>query len=825
MIKGNFYPTVTTITGTGNKFTDTLINLNMPTASNAYWLGWVSEDNTSSVFNVSELEVTEDSYIFRRVNELENHNIGYVSQRDIASPNNTGLYNVFVYPTTPCTIKPAQNLAKYINQLDVKGSGNSVTTTSLLLDFAIGCKVDGESQGMTYFKTVGFAGIRAFLSAINGDTTVDIEWTINGTTLSKVISLPDLENDGYIHFDEYVNTTHVDVFITICSFMLGYSQADKDSSNTSHGISNILPVIDMHIGNDKYVVGIGGVQYRQIVPASGRYIQISTDYGFCSLNASTGQWIRPNWESANYYGSGKLVNGPECVIPKNIVSSPDGFFTFGNCLVWKRYVNQLDICRMYKPSDIYKLMGIQLRYQTSITGAGATIYSYVEDDGTNPKASWAPHVNDKNEFLAELITGNLTDDIFKSKLRLWQWDDTQWELNDYTEDKKPSYNPGDDSENVGDSVTLPSVFGVGTTNGFVTQYALRKSDIQQLGALLWTSFVDADYWRNYLFSLALDTGTFSLAGLMTFFVSLKVYPFPLVNVSGLVSEGGNDMYVGTGIVPLHFTNKLHSLTSYVDKIDGGYVRVWSSNFFGDWRDYVNTEITLYVPYCGTIHLNPADVVGNTVKIRYVIDFSTGGCVAYVMCVAPIGNTFMIGALPGQIGADVPLSATAAGEIAARFIGDAMNAGHLVGGEVGNIAGGIASGLSGNTPGAGGGNVLSGIAGVYGGLPAAMGADLAPGMASQALSMLTRSAVSAPLMSGGRGFASFGAPQIPYIQIRRGIYPKISKLSEISGKPSVGTYKVGDLSGFVSGVVKTDGINAHENEKAKIRRLIAGGIYV
>lgn len=391
--------------------------------------------------------------------------------------------------------------------------------------------------------------------------------------------------------------------------------------------------------------------------------------------------------------------------------------------------------------------------------------------------------------------------------------------------------PGEEGENVGDSVTLPSVFGVGTTNGFVTQYALRKSDIQQLGALLWTSFVDADYWQNYLFSLALDTGTFSLAGLMSFFVSLKVYPFPLVNVSGLVAEGGNDMYVGTGIVPLHFTNKLHSLTSYVDKIEGGYIDVMTSNFFKDWRDYVNTEIILYVPYCGTIHLNPADVVGNRVRIRYVIDFSTGGCVAYVMCDAAGEKSFMIGALPGQIGADVPLSATAAGEIAARFIGDAMNAGHLVGGEVGNLASGIAGATFGKNDndhpimGGGSGSPFAGVAGVYGGLPGAMGADLAPGVASQALAMLTRSAVSAPLMSGGRGFASFGAPQIPYIQIRRGIYPEISKLSEISGKPSAGTYKVGDLSGFVSGVVKTDGINAHENEKAKIRRLIAGGIYV
>lgn len=441
------------------------------------------------------------------------------------------------------------------------------------------------------------------------------------------------------------------------------------------------------------------------------------------------------------------------------------------------------------------------------------------------KISGAFYVAEFNDDFT--ITGDL---IPYANAREWQ-KNINGDTNDFDYKDIPDPTPGEEGENVGDSVILPSVFGVGTTNGFVTQYALRKSDIQQLGALLWTSFVDADYWQNYLFSLALDTGTFSLAGLMSFFVSLKVYPFPLVNVSGLVSEGGNDMYVGTGIVPLHFTNKLHSLTSYVDKIEGGYVDVMSANFFKDWRDYVNTEIILYVPYCGTIHLNPADVVGNRVRIRYVIDFSTGGCVAYVMCDASGEKSFMIGALPGQIGADVPLSASAAGEIAARFIGDAMNAGHLVGGEVGNIASGIAGATFGKNDndhpimGGGSGSPFAGIAGVYGGLPGAMGADLAPGIASQALSMLTRSAVSAPLMSGGRGFASFGAPQVPYIQIRRGIYPEITKLSEISGKPSAGTYKVGDLSGFVSGVVKTDGINAHENEKAKIRRLIAGGIYV
>lgn len=429
-------------------------------------------------------------------------------------------------------------------------------------------------------------------------------------------------------------------------------------------------------------------------------------------------------------------------------------------------------------------------------------------------AYYVAEFNDDYTITGELIPYN--------QARNWQKNINPDE-NEFDPADIPEPAPEEAAENIGDKITRPASIGIGGTNGFVTQYALNKNDVAQLGALLWTSFVDQDYWKNYLFSLAVDTGSFSLSSLLNFFVSLKVYPFSLVNIHSYASWG-NNMYIGTGVVPLHFTNPLHTINNYADYISGGEIDI--PRYFNDYRDYINTEITLFLPFCGTVHLNPGDVIGNKIKIQYAIDFATGGCIAYVDLETGDGAGYPVGAMPGQIGADIPLTATAAGEVAARFIGDAMNVGGLISGEVSGIAKGVAGAMGGTgASGSGSGSTFAGIAGVYGGIGAAMGADLAPGFARQGLQMLQRGAVSAPMLSGGRGFASFGAPAKPYVQIRRGIYPTVSGLATVDGKPAAGTYEIGQLSGFVQGSVKTDGLTCPENEKIKIKNLIASGIYV
>lgn len=527
---------------------------------------------------------------------------------------------------------------------------------------------------------------------------------------------------------------------------------------------------------------------------------------------------------------------PTQILDKILLWGLNGYFSFNDIdsLSWngKRHIYNGNVL-IFKPENTYILYvaaifpigEIEKHFNLCMRMSKARstsfdpylpYYGYILND------VYAPYITEDNEFTATRITGNLEDSEFLDKLRPWQYDVTKWEDNDYTEEDRPPYTPGgDDNENIGDKITRPSSIGVGGTNGFVTQYALNRSDVAQLGALLWTSFVDQDYWQNYLFSLALDTGTFQLSGLLNFFVSLKVYPFPLVNVQSF-SSWGQDMYVGTGIVPLHFSSILHTINNYCDYISGGHIDI--PRYFNDYRDYINTEISLYLPFCGTVQLNPGDVIGNRIDIQYAIDFATGGCIAYVDLTTGDGAGYPVGALPGQIGADIPLTATAAGEVAARFIGDAMNVAGMIGGEVAKTGTGVVGALAGN-PSGGSGSMFAGVAGMYGGAGAAMAADIAPGLSRQGMQVLQRGSVGAPMLSGGRGFAAFGAPKKPYVQIRRGIYPEVTGLHPVGGAPAAATTTISTLSGFIQGSVKADGLSCHQAEKEEIIALIASGIYV
>lgn len=52
-------------------------------------------------------------------------------------------------------------------------------------------------------------------------------------------------------------------------------------------------------------------------------------------------------------------------------------------------------------------------------------------------------------------------------------------------------------------------------------------------------------------------------------------------------------------------------------------------FYNDSTDYLNTIVELYIPYYGTVTLNPYEVMGATISLQYRIDVLTGAFVAMV----------------------------------------------------------------------------------------------------------------------------------------------------------------------------------------------------
>lgn len=381
--------------------------------------------------------------------------------------------------------------------------------------------------------------------------------------------------------------------------------------------------------------------------------------------------------------------------------------------------------------------------------------------------------------------------------------------------------PGE-TENGGPDIEPNDITGIGGGFGFLTQYAIRAQDIEILGKLLWAGFrtgsqQDIDnYLMNFVYNVNADTGSLNFADIMEFFVSLKMYPFPLSNVATLTAHD-HHIHVGAGYTAIgdnaalpHFPNIIYTMDSYIGKISAGSVDL--PFWFRDYRDY-SIQITLYLPYCGTVELNPGDVMGGTLDCDYYIDFCTGSCTAYVTCTSWDGHRFPVATMPGQIGADVPMSATNAGRIAARIYSDRIDHVENMVGAFKALTTGAGAVMSGNYAGA----VRQGFS-----------AFIDPAINDEKLKagMLDRGAIAAPVLSAGGGFTSFCNPKTCYVVYRSPFYPEIGNYPDSVGTPAAEQVTIGDCTGFCQFVnVDTSGITTDADTQKQIRDALAAGIYI
>lgn len=381
--------------------------------------------------------------------------------------------------------------------------------------------------------------------------------------------------------------------------------------------------------------------------------------------------------------------------------------------------------------------------------------------------------------------------------------------------------PGE-GENGGPDIEPNDITGIGGGFGFLTQYAIRAADIEILGKLLWAGFrtgsqQDIDnYLMNFVYNVNADTGSLNFADIMEFFVSLKMYPFPLSNVATLTAHD-HHIHVGAGYTAIgdnaalpHFPNIIYTMDSYVGKISAGSVEL--PFWFRDYRDY-SIQITLYLPYCGTVELNPGDVMGGTLDCDYYIDFCTGSCTAYVTCTSWDGHRFPVASMPGQMGADVPMSATNAGRIAARIYSDRIDHVENMVGAFKALTTGAGAVMSGNYAGA----VRQGFS-----------AFIDPAINEEKLKagMLDRGAIAAPVLSAGGGFTSFCNPSTCYVVYRSPCYPEIGNYPDSVGTPAAEQVTIGDCTGFCQFVnVDTSGITTDADTQKQIRDALAAGIYI
>ena len=265
--------------------------------------------------------------------------------------------------------------------------------------------------------------------------------------------------------------------------------------------------------------------------------------------------------------------------------------------------------------------------------------------------------------------GNYTRGADNANARQFNW----------TDSTESTYNPDIPpipSENEYSRQTNWNLVGDLTT--LTKRYVLNAAAVQHLGRELWTISSDLiddgqggiDY--NNLNDKILDS--FLTQNPIDCIVDLRRYPMEIPKAdSCLLKLGKYETIVGGYTMEKTVYNYLFELRQPIYPLFG--------DSFIDYEPYTHFE--LYIPFCGTVSIEPADILGRKLAVQLVVDFTTGTATAYVM-----SDNLVIKSAQGQIAIDIPVSGiqsvTAASQISNAIIDARVaKAGEI--GAVGNLA--------------------------------------------------------------------------------------------------------------------------------------------
>lgn len=247
-------------------------------------------------------------------------------------------------------------------------------------------------------------------------------------------------------------------------------------------------------------------------------------------------------------------------------------------------------------------------------------------------------------YLPEFINGTTTGNYFTGD----QIPDVPYANSTSVGDGSFFYDPAEVEGNEGDfSTELQS----GALSAGTVYYALSDQELKDLLRFLNTTYNPDET------TLAED---FKGANPFEYITSVKYYPFCLpYAVAQQINVGPISTGVTGYIMPYTYGNSSYSFFDM-----GSFTFTPRYNNF---LDYAGTQINLYLPWCGTIQLDPAMWIASageqpvTLHIYYSFDYVTGAVTAFLF-----RDTMLIDTADGQVGIDIPMSALATGSYQAQI---------------------------------------------------------------------------------------------------------------------------------------------------------------
>lgn len=166
----------------------------------------------------------------------------------------------------------------------------------------------------------------------------------------------------------------------------------------------------------------------------------------------------------------------------------------------------------------------------------------------------------------------------------------------------------DSSDQIPDSTT-PTLSSANT--GFTRIYNPTLAQVQSLANYLWTDTTVIDTIWNHIKQYFEDP--------MQAIIGFNLVPVP-------VPDGGQEefklMFIGTGV------QMTVAASQFVD-VDCGTLSV--PEYYGSALDYTPyTKISAFLPFIGNVDLNPDEIMGRTLQVKYRVDICSGSCVAKIL---------------------------------------------------------------------------------------------------------------------------------------------------------------------------------------------------
>lgn len=215
------------------------------------------------------------------------------------------------------------------------------------------------------------------------------------------------------------------------------------------------------------------------------------------------------------------------------------------------------------------------------------------------------------------------------------------------------YNPDKPPPSPENTYSTATTFNsIGDLATMTKRYVLTASAVQQLGTALWDiSAALSDNGADFSEFTEKSLDMFLTNNPIDAIISLQRYPMEIPSVGTTTVKLGK---TDTGI-----SAKPMEKTAYFYLFSGSVIHPKFGDSFLDYQPY--TKMELYIPFCGTIQMNPADIIGRTLNVQLVVDFSTGTATGFIM-----SDDLVIETVNGNVAIDIPVTGIQSATVASQL---------------------------------------------------------------------------------------------------------------------------------------------------------------